>query len=134
MKYWVQINPKEHPPAEKGEVIKRISHYSFGSITVDGKSYRSDVIIYPDRVNGSWWRKEGHYLRPEDLEEVVASKPTTVVIGTGASGVMQVPEKTLKWLKAKGIEVHVARTTEAVEIYNGLEDNTTAVAALHLTC
>jgi hypothetical protein len=114
--------------------MKRISHYSFGSITVDGKSYRSDVIIYPGRVNGSWWRKEGHYLQPEDLEEVVAAKPAKVVIGTGASGVMQVPEKTIKWLEGKGIEVRVARTTEAVEIYNGLKDNATAVAALHLTC
>jgi hypothetical protein len=114
--------------------MERISHYSFGSITVDGKSYRSDVIIYPGRVNSSWWRKEGHYLQREDLEEVVAAKPTTVVIGTGASGVMQVPENTLKWLKANGIEVHVARTAEAVEIYNGLKDKTTAVAAFHLTC
>ncbi len=114
--------------------MKRISHYSFGSITVDGKSYRSDVIIYPGRVNSSWWRKEGHYLQPEDLEEVVAAKPTTVVIGTGASGVMQVPADTVKWLESKGIKVCVDRTTQAVEIYNKLEDNTAAVAALHLTC
>jgi hypothetical protein len=114
--------------------MKRISHYSFGSITVDGTSYRSDVIIFPGRVNGSWWRKEGHYLRPEDLEEVVAAKPKLVIIGTGANGVMQVPGSTIKWLEGKGIEVKVARTAEAVEIYNSLPDNTTAVAALHLTC
>jgi len=114
--------------------MDRISRYSFGSITVDGKEYTKDVIIYPARVDPAWWRKEGHYLRPEDLEEVVATKPDVVVIGTGASGVMQVPEKTVKWLEGKGIEVRVARTAEAVKIYNRLYENTNAVAALHLTC
>jgi hypothetical protein len=114
--------------------MKRISHYSFGSITIDGKAYRSDVIIFPGRVQGSWWRKEGHYLRPEDLEEVIEAKPELVVIGTGASGVMEVPADTIKWLEGKGMKVKVARTGEAVEIYNSLKDNTSAVAALHLTC
>ena len=85
--------------------MKRISHYSFGSITIDGKSYRSDVIVFPGIVNPSWWRREGHTLRPEDLEGVAAIKPSVVVIGTGASGAMQVPESTLKWLGKKGIEV-----------------------------
>ena len=114
--------------------MSRITHYSFGSITIDGHHYRSDVIIFPGRVNGSWWRREGHYLQPADLEEVVAIKPKTVVIGTGASGVMQVPVATVKWLEDRGIEVKVARTDKAVEIYNALVDDTEAVAALHLTC
>jgi len=114
--------------------VKRISQYSFGSIIIDGRNYRSDVIIFPGRINPSWWRKEGHYLRPEDLEEVAAAKPSVVVIGTGASGVMHVPAETVKWLEDRGIEVKVARTGEAVDIYNALKDNTEAVAALHLTC
>ncbi len=112
----------------------RISHYSFGSITIDGKPYSSDVIIYPGRVNPSWWRKEGHYLQPADLEEVVATKPDVVVIGTGAMGVMQVSDSTVKWLEGKGIRVEVARTAEAVKIYNGLYENTNVVAGFHLTC
>jgi hypothetical protein len=114
--------------------VKRISHYSFGSITVDGKTYRSDVIIFPGRVQGSWWRREGHNLVPEDLDEVVAAEPELVVIGTGASGVMQVPQSTVKWLEGRGIKVKVARTGEAVEFFNSLPDDTTSVAALHLTC
>jgi hypothetical protein len=114
--------------------MERISHYSFGSITVDGKSYTSDVIVYPGRVDGSWWRREGHYLRPEDLGDVAAAKPGVVVIGTGANGVMRVPEKTVRWLEEKGIEVKVARTAEAVKLYNGLYPDTHVVAALHLTC
>ncbi|MEJ2314449.1 MAG: MTH938/NDUFAF3 family protein [Nitrospirota bacterium] len=80
------------------------------------------------------WRREGHYLRPEDLGGVVAAKPDVVVIGTGANGVMQVPEKTVRWLEEKGIAVKVARTAEAVKLYNRLCRDTRVVAALHLTC
>jgi len=31
-----------------------ISDYRFGRIVIDGKTYTSDVIVYPDRVDPSW--------------------------------------------------------------------------------
>ncbi len=114
--------------------MDRITGYSFGSITVDGKHYSSDVIIYPDGVDSSWWRSEGHLLQPADLDRVLAAKPDVLVVGTGAMGVMKVPESTVRFLKGRGIDVRVARTAEAVKIYNGIRENTNAVAALHLTC
>ncbi len=49
----------------------KIEHYSFGTITIDGKSYTSDVIIYPERVDSSWWRKQGHSLHIVDLKDVI---------------------------------------------------------------
>jgi hypothetical protein len=112
----------------------RITRYSFGSITVGDKTYTSDVIIFPDKISSSWWRKEGHYLQSEDLEEVVGSGIKFLVIGTGASGVMQVPQETFKFLASNGIEVYALRTPEAVEMYNKLEADKPVVAALHLTC
>lgn len=111
-----------------------LTHYSFGRITIDDKTYTSDVIIYPGRVDPSWWRKQGHYLQPVDLEDIVNAKPDVVVIGTGAYGVMQVPKETVRSLESKGIEVHVARTEDAVKIYNSIPGDKTTVAALHLTC
>ena len=45
-----------------------IESYSFGKISINGKIYHSDVIIFPDRVYDSWWRKEGHILHLEDLK------------------------------------------------------------------
>jgi hypothetical protein len=111
-----------------------ISAYSFGRITIRGDTYTSDVIIYPGRVNPSWWRKEGHLLQPVDLEEVVTARPSVVIIGTGASGVMKVPHETVRFLESKGITVHVARTAEAVELYNTTPKDKPVVAALHLTC
>ena len=113
--------------------MKKISSYSFGSIKIDGTEYSSDVIIFPERVLHPWWRKEGHYLHMEDLEEVLSYKPEVLVIGTGYSGVMRVPDEIVKKLQSMGISVVVQKTTEAVRSYNGLSAEK-KVAALHLTC
>ena len=95
-----------------------IDGYVFGRIIIDGKTYTTDVIVYPERVDSSWWRKEGHYLNKEDLPGIVKAKPDILVIGTGNTGVMQVPEGTIKYFEEQGIEVRVAKTGKAVEIFN----------------
>ncbi|MBI5188409.1 MAG: hypothetical protein HZA07_04985 [Nitrospirae bacterium] len=112
----------------------KIEHYSFGRIIIDDKTYTTDVIIYPGRVDSSWWRKEGHYLQIVDLADVINAKPEILIIGTGYSGVMQVPKETITHLESRGIEVHVARTEKAVEMFNKLQKDKIVVAALHLTC
>jgi len=111
-----------------------IEDYAFGRIRIDGRSYASDVLVFPDRVDDSWWRKEGHRLGPEDLAAVVAARPEILVIGTGALGVMRVPEETKAWLRAQGIDVRCAKTGEAVGIFNDLAGTRKVAAALHLTC
>ena len=112
----------------------RIDHYSFGSITISGKTYTSDVIIYPDRVDDSWWRKEGHYLQKADLADIVAAKPDLLIVGTGAHGVMAVPESTALFLLSHDIEVIIEKTAKAVEIFNDQPVGKKVVAAFHLTC
>ena len=115
----------------------KINDYSFGKITVDNKTYTSDVVMYPDKVDSKWWRKEGHYLQPADLTDIINAKPDILIIGTGASGVMKVPEETLKFVKSKGIEVHTDITSRAVGLFNKLvseKPNKKIIAALHLTC
>jgi len=114
--------------------IMKIDHYSFGKTVINGKTYTSDVIIYPDSVDSSWWRKEGHYLQPSDLGMVVSAKPDLLIIGTGYSGVMVVPEETILFIKSKGVELLVERTEKAVELYNNLSKTRKVVAAFHLTC
>jgi hypothetical protein len=112
----------------------RITSYSFGRITVDGKTYAKDVIILPGRVLSPWWRLEGHYLQPADLDEVIKARPDLLIVGTGASGVMKVPPETVQFLGGKGIIVEVLTTSKAVEKFNKSPKDSTVVAALHLTC
>jgi hypothetical protein len=111
-----------------------ITHYAFGSITIDGETYRSDVIVLPDRVVPDWWRKRGHRLAIEDLREVLADAPATLVVGTGASGAMAVPAETIASLKRLGVEVIVEPTGDAVRTYNRLAPGGRVAAGLHLTC
>lgn len=111
-----------------------IDSYSFGSIVVDGKRYTADVIIYPDRVDPSWWRKQGHNLCLEDLQEVLRFQPEVLVIGQGKPGLMKVSTGVLRQLQELGIEVVSAPTPKAVETYNQLATQKKVVAALHLTC
>jgi hypothetical protein len=112
----------------------KVEHYSFGRIIIDGHTYTSDVIIYQDKVDPAWWRKAGHSLHIDDLKDVINLKPEILIIGTGQSGVMVVPEETLSYLKGHNIEVHVERTGKAVELFNKIRKDKKTFAALHLTC
>jgi hypothetical protein len=112
----------------------KIERYSFGNITIDGKTYTSDVIIYPERVDSLWWRKEGHNLQAVDLKDVINAKPDILVIGTGAYGVMKVSKETTSYLESQGIKVQIDLTKNAVELFNKLQKDKIVIAALHLTC
>lgn len=113
----------------------KVQAYDFGKIDIEGTTYTSDVIILPEEVRDSWWRKEGHRLHIEDLTDVVDAKPDVVVIGTGYYGRMAVPAETKSFLESKGIEVRSAETSKAVEEFNRLQQQMgKIVAALHLTC
>ena len=111
-----------------------IDSYSFGSITVDGRRYSSDVIIYPERVDSSWWRKEGHNLCLDDLQEVLRYQPEVLIIGRGKPGLMAVGADLIEQLSERGIAVQAAPTAKAVKLYNRLSPGRRVVAALHLTC
>jgi hypothetical protein len=112
-----------------------IDSYAFGKISVDGESYTSDVIIYPDHVTSPWWRKAGHNLETVDLAELLEEPPAVLVIGTGFYGRMQVPAETREALQTRGIEIRICTTTQAVTELNRLvRESADVVAALHLTC
>ena len=112
----------------------KITHYSFGKITVSSQTYTKDVIIFPGRVFSPWWRKTGHYLEAEDLAEVIDADVSTVIIGTGYNGTMQVPQGVIDLLRAHKIQVYVKNTNEAVALFNKLSAINPVIAALHLTC
>ena len=112
-----------------------IEAYRFGNVRIDGKDYRSDVIVTPEGVRDRWWRKEGHRLQVEDLDAVLAARPDAVVIGTGFYGRMEVPPQTRDFLEGRGIRVDAAKTADAVARFNALQrEYARVVAALHLTC
>jgi hypothetical protein len=111
-----------------------IDAYDFGRIVIDGKTYTSDVILFPDRVEAEWWRREGHVLLIEDIESIIKEQPELLIVGTGKYGVMKVPRETRAYIHSKGIDLLVAPTDKACELYNYHAGSKKVVAALHLTC
>ena len=112
-----------------------ITGYSFGRIEIDGQTYTADVIITPERVVDTWWRKQGHSLAVADLAEIMAARPEILVVGTGYYGRMAIPEETRRYLQVQRLPLREAQTGEAVAEFNRLQrESARVVAALHLTC
>ncbi|MFP4005528.1 MAG: Mth938-like domain-containing protein [Candidatus Hadarchaeia archaeon] len=110
-----------------------IKSYSFGRIEINGKGYTNDVIVFRDRVESNWWREKGHSLCPSDLKLIIEESPEILIIGTGAYGRMDVPERTKNFLDDRGVEFFVHKTGPAVNRFNKITTKNKA-AALHLTC
>jgi hypothetical protein len=113
--------------------MPEMGRYGFGRPTVDGREETRDVIVLPERIVRGWWRKKGHGLVLEDLDEVLDELPERLLVGTGAYGRMRPDPRALETLRARGIEVEVLPTADALERYTQLDPRKTA-AALHLTC
>lgn len=112
----------------------QIDSYQFSEIIIDGEKYTGDVVIFPEHIKSNWRRKQGHVLNIKDLDEVFEKNPEKLIIGTGASGVMDVPEKTREYIKDQGIELVIKQTQEACDYYNQLSSKKDAIVCLHLTC
>ncbi len=112
-----------------------IESYRFGEMVVSGKSYHRDLKIINGRVVPDWWRREGHSLCLDDIRDILESDCEILVIGTGAYGVMKVPESVKQALEQRGLKVEIYPTAKAAERFNELFASKQKVAgAFHLTC
>ncbi|MCS7385423.1 MAG: MTH938/NDUFAF3 family protein [archaeon GB-1867-005] len=115
-----------------------IENYAFGLMVINGVKYTGDLIILPNgEVKANWWRIEGHVLHLDDLRDILDldELPEVLVIGSGYSGLMRVPEKVVEKLNSRGIEVIIERTGIAWRTFNRLFNGGQRVAAaFHLTC
>lgn len=111
-----------------------IDSYSFGRMVVDEQTYTADLIIFPGRIESSWWRKTGHRLCLQDIEEVLKEKPEVIVVGTGFTGLMKVEEEVIREVRSKGILLFIEKTKKAVQKFNETSTQKKTVGAFHLTC
>ncbi|MBN1592870.1 MAG: hypothetical protein JW941_06435 [Candidatus Coatesbacteria bacterium] len=111
-----------------------IDSYSFGSMTIGGVKYSADLKIVEGRIEPNWWRKDGHSLCETDITDIILAKPDVLIIGTGAYGVLKVPNDVAALLESHGIELIAVPTGEAVVRYNALESEKNVAAGFHLTC
>ncbi|OIO45589.1 MAG: hypothetical protein AUJ24_00305 [Parcubacteria group bacterium CG1_02_36_42] len=119
-----------------------IEEYHFGSITIDGKTYNHDVEVRWDKTVLKWWRKESHFVYPEDVKRAIEQNPEVIVIGTGESGVMEVGKDAKKEIESRGIELIIDITEEAIKTFNIINEESKkeegeqkkVIGLFHLTC
>ena len=112
----------------------KINHYSFGSIEIDGRVYRNDIIIYLEAIQSDWWRKEGHHLLLVDIADIIKAGPEVLIVGQGDPGLMTVSDEVRDRLEELGIELITQPSREASETFNRLSPKRDTAFAVHLTC
>jgi hypothetical protein len=119
-----------------------IEEYHFGSITIDGKTYNHDIEVWWTGEVLKWWREEGHKVHFKDIKRAIEQNPQVIIIGTGASGLMEVSEEIKNELESMGIELIIDNTEEAVKTFNIICEKSAEeegkqkkiIGLFHLTC
>ncbi len=120
----------------------KIDSFSFGSIAVDGRKYKCDVLIHAD---GSTEKRKGgllmfgsHRITKENVERLIhgKTKPDLIIIGLGTASAARVDEDAKKLALDQKIDLIELPSKEAVEKLNKeWESKDRKVAALiHVTC
>jgi hypothetical protein len=112
-----------------------IEKYSFGKIVVNGVIYTNDIKIVQGHVVSDWWRKKGHSVSIEDIQDILESKPSVLVIGKGQPGMMKSSGSLRRFLKKNDIDLIEEKTSKAIKTYNSLLQQEKEVSAgFHVSC
>ena len=115
----------------------RFDGFSFGSITIDGRTYDRDVVIDRGQVlrrrkkaSKTWREKFGH--TPLSAKEAIPWSCKRLVIGTGADGALPVMDAVTEEAQRRGVKLVVLPTKQAIQLLEQGKQATNAV--LHITC
>ncbi|MBW2992635.1 hypothetical protein KY345_05450 [Candidatus Woesearchaeota archaeon] len=111
-----------------------IDSYTFGTFIIDGKKFDSNVKIIQDKAS-KYRYFENHIIELNDFVDLVDKKPEYIIIGTGASGVVNVPDEIKEYIEKAGIKLIIEKTGDACNTYNDLiKKNKKVCALMHNTC
>jgi hypothetical protein len=116
----------------------KVLHVSWGRMQVEGLEAGKDFKLYPGGGRPWDWAETGtrHVpgIQPADVQELIDHGATVVVLSRGMDLVLQVCPQTLALLAERGVAVHVAETTAAVQLYNELTATDAVGGLFHSTC
>ena len=111
-----------------------IDSYKFGEFIVDKKKFECNIELINDQVKEHRYLPE-HKLTLDDFTALINAKPSVIIIGTGAYGVIKPPKEIIEFIKKQGIEVIIEKTRTACKTYNRiLKEGKKVAALLHNTC
>ena len=112
-----------------------ITEFSFGTIVVDGQICNNDIKIVQGRLISNWWRRSGHSVEVEDVQDVLDANPQILVIGKGQPGYMRTTDSLRGHLQENNIKLIEESTTDAVKIFNRLlGDGKRVAGGFHVGC
>jgi hypothetical protein len=113
----------------------KIEDFQPGRISIQGQVYTKDLKICGDHVLCPWWRKKGHQVDVEDIQDLIDARPEQIILGRGSPGLMQATDNLKKILEQEGIVLMETSTPEAIQAFNRLfEQGRWVGLGLHLFC
>ena len=115
----------------------RFETFSFGSIRVDGMTYKHDLVIDRGEIRKRKKRASKQYRdayghTPLSAKEDIPWRCRRLVVGTGAEGRLPVMDEVQTEAKLRKVELLSLPTRDAIAILNGGGKDTNAI--LHVTC
>ena len=117
----------------------RIEGTSFGSITIDGKTYDHDVLI---RLDGTIAKRKkklskklygtSHVVSEDEAKFVFEKGSELLVLGSGQEGNVRLSPEAETYLTKKGCKVVIEPTPEALRVFNNARGK--KVGLFHVTC
>ena len=92
-----------------------IEAYTFGKIVINGVTYTSDLKIINGEVIPNWWRKSGHNVIVDDIQDILKAKPNILVLGKGSPGQMSSTRALQEVLEKEGIKLLEEPSSDAVK-------------------
>lgn len=119
--------------------MAKIDELIFGSIVVEGKKYRRDILLFADgtvkKRKGGFLMFGSHKIKKQELEELSQGQPEIIIVGTGTNGAAHIAPEAESWAKGKNLSLLVQPSYDAVTRLNELVEQKKKVAALmHITC
>ncbi len=119
--------------------MAKIDELIFGSIVVEGKKYRRDILLFADgtvkKRKGGFLMFGSHKVKKQELEELSQGQPEIIIVGTGTNGAAHIAPEAGSWAKGKNLSLLVQPSYDAVTRLNELVEQKKKVAVLiHITC
>src|SRR5438876_2472651 len=122
----------------KGQAME-IESTTFGTITIDGKTYEHDVII---RLSGEVVKRKkklskkyygtSHVLSKDEAKFVFERGCKQLILGSGQMGNVHLSPEAEAYFAKKGCKVLLQPTPEAIRLFNG--SHTKKIGLFHVTC
>lgn len=122
--------------------MPHIDSTQFGEIIIDNKRYHQ-VLIIGKTVKERDFEKlhalfnTSHKIGGWEIDDLLSNKPKIIIIGTGQNGAMAAPRQSDFQNRdgGKDVELIIAETPQAIEIYNTrIKSEKHINALIHTTC